>query len=145
VRVGDDPLDPAVAQVDDAVRHAGDGGVVGDDDRGGADLVVDAGDDLEDELAGLVVERPGRLVAEQHLGPLDDGAGDGDALLLAAGELRRKVVAPRRQADPVDRLVDRHRVLDDVGDQGDVLAHRQARDQVVELEHEADVAAPDTR
>jgi hypothetical protein len=69
--------------------------------------------------------------------------GDRDPLLLAARELRREVVAPRRQADPVDRLVDRHRVVDDVGDQGDVLAHREARDQVVELEHEADVAAPE--
>jgi len=51
------------------------------------------------------------------------------------------VVAARRQADPIDRLVDRHRPVDDVGDKRDVLAHRQARDQVVELEYKADVAA----
>ena len=33
-----------------------------------------------------------------------------------------------------------HRMVGDLGDQGDVLARRQAGDQVVELEDEADVS-----
>jgi hypothetical protein len=38
-----------------------------------------------------------------------------------------------------------HRVVGDVGDEGHVLARGEARDQVVELEDEADVLAPVTR
>ena len=38
---------------------------------------------------GLVVERGGRLVADQQLGLVDQGPGDGHALHLAARELRR--------------------------------------------------------
>ena len=34
------------------------------------------------------------------------------------------------------------RIVGDLGDEGDVLARRQARDQIVELEDEADVLAP---
>jgi hypothetical protein len=58
---------------------------VGDHDGGGAQLEVDPRDDLQHQLAGGVVEGAGRLVAQQQLGPLDDGAGDRHALLLAAG------------------------------------------------------------
>ena len=95
------------------------------------------------QLAGLVVERAGGLVAQQHLGPLGDGAGDGDALLLAAGELRRKVVEALAEADQL-AAPPRARIgaARDLGDQRDVLARGQARDQVVELEDEADVLAP---
>jgi hypothetical protein len=52
----------------------------------------------------------------------------------------------RRSLRPTgDGLVDVHRVARDVGHQLHVLAHRQAGDQVVELEHEADVLAPVAR
>ena len=62
-----DARDAAVAEVDHAVGHAGDGGVVRDHDRRGAELAIDARDDLEHQLAGLVVERAGGLVAQQHV------------------------------------------------------------------------------
>ena len=51
------------------------------------DLGLDA---LELDLhlaAQLEVERAERLVEQQHLGVVDQGAGQGDALLLPAGEL----------------------------------------------------------
>jgi hypothetical protein len=37
--------------------------------------------------AGLWVQCPGRLVQEQHIGPVHQGAGDGEPLCLPAGEL----------------------------------------------------------
>ena len=73
--------------MDDAVGHVGEDGVVGDEDGERAEFAVHGLDGLEDGDAGLHVERACRLVAEQHLGPLRDGAGDGHALLLAAGHL----------------------------------------------------------
>ena len=63
--------------------------------------------DLEHDDAGRDVERAGRLVAEQDVRPLGDGAGDGHALLLAAGELGREVVQPVAEADQVERLLRR--------------------------------------
>ena len=45
--------------------------------------------------AELGVEVGERLVEEEDLGLADDGAADGDALALAAGELRRLAVEER--------------------------------------------------
>ena len=57
-------------------------------------------------LAGAGVEVAGGLVGEDDVGPAGEGAGHGDALLLAAGELARPVVQPVAQADDVDEGVD---------------------------------------
>ena len=42
---------------------------------------------VDDLPAGLAVEIAGRLVGQQQRGPADEGAGEGDPLLLAAGQL----------------------------------------------------------
>ena len=49
---------------------------------------------VENVAGGLRVEVAGRLVGEQQPRRIGDGAGDGDALLLAAGQLRRPVRRP---------------------------------------------------
>ena len=49
---------------------------------------VDVADQLEDLARRLGVERARGLVAEQNFGVRGEGAGDGHALLLSAGELR---------------------------------------------------------
>ena len=41
-----------------------------------------------DEPLGLGVERAGGLVEDQDRGVAEDGAGDGESLALAAGEVR---------------------------------------------------------
>ena len=50
--------------------------------------------------AGEGVERRERLVEEQHLRVGHEGAGDGDALLLAAGEIARPARARARRGRP---------------------------------------------
>ena len=80
------------------------------------------------------------------LGLLGDRARDRDALLLAARELRRES-GRSALAEPDEReRLGRGTIgsLRDLGDERDVLARGQARDQVVELEHEADVLAADS-
>ena len=106
------------------------------------ELAVDAIEHFEHEPARRSVESAGGLVAQEDLGLLDDRARDGDPLLLAARHLRRIVVAPRGQPDQIQRLVGRHGPGREVRDERDVLARREARDEVVELEDEADVRAP---
>ena len=73
-------------------------------DGRGAELTVDRRERIEHDDARGDVERAGRLVAQQHVGPLGDGARDGHALLLAAGELRREVIEPMVQADEAQAL-----------------------------------------
>ena len=92
--VFDDVFDMPALDVDDAVCHIFEGGVVRDGDD---ELISFAGDvvkDFQDALARHIVERARGFVAEEKAGILGDGAGDGDALLLAAGELGGEVVHP---------------------------------------------------
>src|SRR5207302_2600819 len=78
--------DYAVTDGNDAVGVLGDVGLVGDDDDGIATVmkIVEEGHDL---VAGFGVEVSGGLVGEDDGGAVDEGASDGDALALAAGEL----------------------------------------------------------
>src|SRR5680860_878779 len=74
----------------DPIRH-GEGFllVVCHVDERDTDLSLDV---LEFDLHGLTqlqVECAERLVEEEHLRPVDEGAGECDALLLATGELVR--------------------------------------------------------
>ena len=71
--------------------------------------------------------------------------GDRHALLLAAGKLRRKVVEPLGQPDQRQGLARIERLVGDLVHQCDVFEHGEARDQIVELEHEADMLAPVAR
>ena len=103
---------------------------------------------VEDFVGGLRVEVAGRLVGDDQRRVGDDRPGDADALLLAAGELPR----PVRRCGPTGRpgrapsapaclpLGGRQRQQQQR--QFDVLVGRQHRQQVVELEHEADVPRP---
>ena len=74
--------------------------------EGEPDLGLDA---LELQLhlaAQLEVERAERLVEQQHLGPVDDRAGERDPLLLAAGQLRRLAPGEVGELDQLERLLD---------------------------------------
>src|SRR3546814_19742803 len=76
---------------------------------------VEIGQQLHDLERAFAVEVAGRLVGEQHVGTGDDGAGDGDALLLAARKLGGRMIPPIGEADLVERgharLVTRRLVL----------------------------------
>jgi hypothetical protein len=96
----------AVAERDQAVGVGGGDGVVGDHDHRLAELVYRAPQQLEHVGAGPGVEVAGRLVGEDDGRFGDEGTGDGDALLLAAGELGGPVGAAIAEADGVDQLLD---------------------------------------
>ena len=93
----------------------------------------------------LAIEVAGRLVAEQQRRVGDDGAGDADALLLAARELARVVVGAigrgrrRRARSPRACLRSAAESLVSSSGSSTLRCRRQHRQQVVELEDEADV------
>ena len=72
---------------------------MGDHDDGLAQLAHRVAQEAQHLGARAGVEVAGRLVAEDDLGPGGQRAGDGDALLLAAGELGGPVLEPVGEAD----------------------------------------------
>ena len=97
----------------------------------------------EDRLGGFLVEVARRLVAEDEAGVLDEGAGDGDPLPLAAGQLARISVLEAEQIDFLEDGADAgilvFEVAHDVEGEGDVFLDRQFGDELVVLEDEAAV------
>src|SRR5205085_8439169 len=75
-----------------ASAHGGGLRVVGDHDDGLVEAVVHLLEHVQDDGRVLGVEVARGLVGEDEGGLRDDGAGEGHALLLAAGELQRLVV-----------------------------------------------------
>jgi hypothetical protein len=98
-----------------------------------------------DLLAQLAIQRAQRLVEQHDLGLEDEGAGEGDPLLLSAGQLARPSPLEAREADETQGFLD---PPPDLGlpeaphreRKGDVVEHRHVREQGVALEHQADVA-----
>ena len=78
--------DDAVVEDDDLVGVDDRRQAVGDDQ--GRAVARDPVERRLDLALGMDVEGRGRLVEDQDRRRLEDGAGDGDALLLAAGELQ---------------------------------------------------------
>ena len=85
-------------------ENGGEVGAVGDGD----DHRVVGGGQVEDELAdggaGFGVEVPGGLVAEEEGGFVHEGAGNGDALAFAAGELAGEMRGAVGQANFLEEI-----------------------------------------
>ena len=94
----------------------------------------------EHVAGGRQVERTGGLVGEEELRPFGEGAGDGHALLLAAGHLGREMVRTVGEAHQFEGGGRVERMRGEFGRHLDVLISGQRRHQVVELEDEADLA-----
>src|SRR5919106_865148 len=137
--------DPAVGQELRPVGVRGRHRVVGDHHDGLAHLVDGPAQEAEDLAAGAGVDVARGLVGEHDPGPRRQGTGHGDPLLLTARQLRRPVPQPVAEPDGVDDLVEPGRIGLGAGQrerQDDVLAGGERRHQVVGLEHEADLGAP---
>jgi len=111
---------------------------------------VELAEEVHHGVAVLGVEVAGRLVREEDGRLAGQRAGDGDALLLAAGELRRKVLRAMQHADALERRFDallavRGRQFAIRQRQVDVLGDGQVADQVEGLEDEADLAVANAR
>ena len=138
--------DLAVVENGDAIGHRQRFAlVVGDEDEGDAELLLQRLQLLLHLLAELEVERAERLVEQQHLGPVHQRAGKRHALALAAGKLRRTALLVSGELDHGERVFRLGLALGlghtlDPETIGDVLADRHVRKQRVVLEHRVDVA-----
>src|ERR1022692_1507230 len=108
-------------------------------------LAVQLLDQRKNRLRRLAVEVPGRLVGEQEPGAGDEGAGEADALLLAAAQLAGAMICARGEADLVEPeagLLEGFGATDSASKQrhGDVLQRGELRQEIVELPDVANVA-----
>ena len=109
---------------------------------------IDAEQQVDDLAAGRAVEISGRLVGQQQRRVVGERPRDRHALLLAARELGRIVMAAFGQADLVEQRRRARAALRHAGDlhrHEDVLERGQRRQQVEELEDEADAQAAQPR
>ena len=78
--------------------------VVGGDQRGHARRVDEMQQRIEHVLGGVRVEVAGRLVGKDEARGVGQRAGDGGALLLAAGQLRGTVIDAIGEAEGAEQL-----------------------------------------
>jgi hypothetical protein len=91
--------DLTVGQGDFAVSEAGEALVVGDDDEGFSSFGDEGEEQLHDVAAGGGVEVAGGFIGEEQAWVIDEGAGDGDALLFSAAQFMGQVVEAGAEAD----------------------------------------------
>jgi hypothetical protein len=117
--------------------------VVGDVDHSRAQFLVQPRDFHAHVHPQRGVQVGQRLVEQEQPRVADDGAADGDALALAAGQLRRLAVEQILHLQDARGLADLRLALgrEEVAEakrEADVLAHRHVRVQRVGLEHHRD-------
>ncbi len=118
--------------------------VVGDEQGGGAEPLLQRADLLAQLQAHLGVEGGQRLIQQQHPGLDGERAGQRHPLLLTAGQLVRVLLRLRRQADHVQQLSGPRAPLArgqlaHPQPEGDVVERGHVREEAVALEHHAHV------
>ena len=114
-------------------------------------LAIERQQRFHDLVRGSRIEIAGRLVGEKQARCIDQGAGDGDALLLAAGKLAGRIALAIAEAEKLQR---RARPFDAHGAalrprggvverQADILEGAGAGQEVEALEYEAEAFAAD--
>ena len=85
--------DTAIPELNHMVSHIFNGLIVSDHDDGVSIFPIHILDQLQYFLRCVVVQRSGRLVAEQNIRIFDNCTPYGSPLLLSAGKLVRKLVS----------------------------------------------------
>ncbi len=135
---------PPVLQMELPGAAVGEGGVVGDQHEAGAVALMLGEEAVDDEAAGRAVKIAGRLVGEDQGRAGGEGAGDRDALLLAARQFARVVAGAVAEPDPAERrrgLGEGVAAAVELERDRDVLERGHRRQQVEALEDYADPGA----
>ena len=115
--------------------------VMGHQNGTGAAALENVANLMAQASAQLYVEVGKWLVEQQQLRLRCQCTGQGDPLLLAAGQFMRVAPAQTAQLDQLEHLFDDLGLAGVLGDaEGNVLRHGQVREQRVILEHHADAA-----
>ena len=140
-------FDSTVAETDGAMSVGGNVVIVSDENEGLA-LFVKFVEEAKDLGTGGRIEITRGFVGEDDQGIVDEGAGDGDALLLAAGKFEGFVVEAILQANEDGQsrgnfatLLFRPILV--IERDFDILEDRQLLDKIIGLENEPEPSAAD--
>jgi hypothetical protein len=122
----------AVEQVDVVGQGQGPGDVLLDQEEA-CPLVGDAAEELEDLVDDLGSEAHGDLVEEHDLGVGDVGAGQGQHLLLAAGQGSGRLAEPFAETGEGFHGLGQAVLPAAAGLEGEVLSHRQRGEHAAAL------------
>jgi hypothetical protein len=127
----------------DAPAHVGDEGAVVRRHQHRRAGGVDVPEEIHDLERQVRVEVARRLVGQDDLRLVDERAGDRDALLLTARQLRRVGQRAMLEADPLEHLIRAPPLLVDghaehAHDERHVVEDRLGRDELEVLEHDAE-------
>jgi len=114
---------------------------MGNEQEGGPHFPVEREQEFGDPVGSGAVEVPRGLVGKEDLGPVDEGSGEGDALLFSTRELRGIVVVAITEPDLVQqtaRFAARVGTAGEFERQHDVLERVETGHQVERLEDKAD-------
>ncbi len=139
------PQKPPPVHRDYPVAAVGQGLVVGYQHQGGLGFVVHFEQQVGDALAGFIVEVAGGFVGEQDVRGGYEGAGEGDALLFAAGELFGVVHGAFGEAGAGEgglRARTDLLAVEDFQRQHDIFQRGEVGHELEGLEDEADVPRP---
>jgi hypothetical protein len=136
----------SILHLKDAVHVLAHAQVMCDNDPGAVVFVDEIRERLHDLIGAFGVKGGGRLVCQNDGRIMDQGTRDGDALLLAAGELRREVVQPVTEPETGEdlRRTEASRFIGfavEAQHEFDVFSGSEKGDQVVRLEGEANLFA----
>lgn len=135
----------AVAEDDSPIGGIGERLFMRDQDHRGALFPVEREEEFEDGASGGGIEVAGGLVGEEDGRAESEGAGEGNALLFAAGELDRVVIEAAVEADAGEEIASAAatgsvRGAGEFHREKNVLLGGERRNEVVALEDEADLA-----
>ncbi len=134
----------SIAHVDAAGGAGGDFGIVGDEDEGCTLFLIHLEEEVEDDGAVGGIEVAGGLVGHEDGGAEHEGAGEGDALLFAAGELDGVMITAVGEADVVEEGFGAGGGISgeagEFGGEEDVFFGGEGGDELIRLEDEAEFA-----
>ena len=119
-----------------------------DQQQGCAMLVLQAEQEIDDRLTGLLVEIAGRLVGHQNFRLGDDGACQCHALLFTARQFRRIVIRPLFEAHAAQHQAGAFKGLclaRQFERDGDIFQSGHGGDEMEGLKHHADMTAAKLR
>ncbi len=146
--IRDDAREFAVDHLEDAVGVAAHAQVVGDHDAYTVLFVDELGEGFDDLEGKGGIETGSRFVGEDEFGIVNEGAGDGYALALAAGKLGGQVLESIAEAQTLEKLLGACfaggiQTAVQAQHQLDVFLDIEKVDQIVGLEGEADLLTPE--
>src|SRR5579862_4225064 len=136
--------DQAIPHVEHAITVSSGFGIVGDHDDGLTEIFVQLPENFKNGVGTTSIEIAGGLISKDDFRLVDEGAGDGHALLLAAGEFRGLVIEASGDAEELGEDVEAVRieaVTVNVLSERDVVAGSERRQKIEFLEDEADFVA----